>query len=207
MDTVYLGAWPRPVFDEFGLFDEEMVRDQDDEFNYRLRENGGRILLSPRIRSSYEVRGSLKSLWRQYFQYGYWKVRVMQKHPGQMRLRQFVPPACVVALPLSVVAALFGPWGWWPAVGVLGVYLLANLIASIVVARRIAWRILPALSLAYAAIHWGYGAGFLTGLVKFWNRWVTVAGDPGQSVAADCRRRTYECRADAIKEFGKGCVG
>ena len=136
VDTVYLGAWPRSVFDELGPFDEEMVRDQDDEFNYRLRESGGRILLSPRIRSSYEVRGSLKSLWRQYFQYGYWKVRVMQKHPGQMRLRQFVPPACVFALPVSVAAALFGPWGWWPAVGVLGVYLLANLIASIVVARE-----------------------------------------------------------------------
>ncbi|MBN1318610.1 MAG: glycosyltransferase family 2 protein, partial [Anaerolineales bacterium] len=76
VDTVYLGAWPRRVFDRIGCFDKEMVRNQDDEFNYRLRKAGGRILLSPGIRSVYYTRDSPSKLWRQYFQYGFWKVRV-----------------------------------------------------------------------------------------------------------------------------------
>jgi succinoglycan biosynthesis protein ExoA len=81
VDTVYLGAWRREVFEKIGLFDEELVRDQDDEFNYRLREYGGKILLSPEIKSEYTVRSTPPALWKQYFQYGFWKVRVLQKHP------------------------------------------------------------------------------------------------------------------------------
>src|SRR4030066_40735 len=100
-----MGAWPHKVFEDIGLFDEELVRDQDDEFNYRLRENGGKILLSPNIKSEYTVRSTPRSLWRQYYQYGYWKVRVLQKPPRQMSLRQFVPPAFVLALIGSVLLA------------------------------------------------------------------------------------------------------
>ncbi len=101
-----MGAWPRRVFEEIGLFDEELVRDQDDEFNYRLRKNGGRILLNPRIWSQYSVRSTPQKLWKQYYQYGYYKVRVLQKHPAQMSLRQFVPPLFVAGLFLFAVLAL-----------------------------------------------------------------------------------------------------
>ena len=62
VDTVYMGAWPRSVFEKIGLFDEELVRDQDDEFNYRLRAAGGKILLSPNIKSLYTVRSSPSAL-------------------------------------------------------------------------------------------------------------------------------------------------
>ncbi len=70
VDTVYMGAWRRATFDRVGLFDETMVRNQDDELNYRLLERGGRILLDPSIRSTYTVRSAPGALWRQYFQYG-----------------------------------------------------------------------------------------------------------------------------------------
>ena len=80
-----------------GPFDEELVRNQDDEYNYRLRKMGARILLASDIRARYYSRSSLRSLWRQYLQYGYWKVRVMQKHPWQMKARHFVPLAFVCA--------------------------------------------------------------------------------------------------------------
>ena len=89
VDTVYLGAWRRELFCRIGLFDEEQVRNQDDEFNYRLLERGGRILLTPHVKSTYTARSSLRAVAGQYFKYGYWKVRVMQKHPYQMRWRQF----------------------------------------------------------------------------------------------------------------------
>lgn len=79
VDSVYMGAWPREVFERIGRFDPEMVRNQDDEFNYRLSAGGGRILLTDRIRSRYYNRSSLKKLFSQYRQYGFWKVRVLQK--------------------------------------------------------------------------------------------------------------------------------
>jgi succinoglycan biosynthesis protein ExoA len=171
VDTVYLGAWPRSVFARVGLFDEEQIRNQDDEFNYRLRQNGGRILLCPEIRSTYEPRRTAKSLWRQYFEYGYWKVRVLQKHPRQMQSRQFVPPAFVGALIGSAVAAPFGRFGRITLATVGGGYVAANLAASIWAARRQGWRHLPVLPVVFGILHLSYGTGFLFGLGRFIRRW------------------------------------
>jgi GT2 family glycosyltransferase len=171
VDTVYMGAWKREVFEKIGLFDEELVRDQDDEFNYRLRKFGGKILLSPEIKSTYTPRGSLGKLWRQYFQYGFYKVRVLQKHPRQMRPRQFVPLGFVLALLLTALLALLTPWGWIALVGLVGVYALANLVASLLTAPREGWRYFWPLPFAFVTIHLSYGLGFLAGLFKFWNRW------------------------------------
>jgi GT2 family glycosyltransferase len=179
-----MGAWRRDVFDRIGLFDEELVRDQDDEFNYRLRAHGGKILLSPKIKSTYTVRGTPGKLWKQYYQYGFWKVRVLQKHPRQMRPRQFVPPLFVLSLLVSLVLAalsfarrtphiapfnlILGTWYLIP-----GFYLLANLAASISTAlrRKHGWRTLPLLPLVYAILHLSYGSGFLVGLIRFAHRW------------------------------------
>jgi len=181
VDTVYMGAWPREVFNRIGLFDEEQVRNQDDEFNYRLLSRGGRILLSPKIKSSYYNRSTLRSLWRQYFQYGYWKVRVMQKHPQQMRPRQFAPAIFVTVLLSSLVAAPVSSAGRLVFGSVAGTYLIANSAASIstLAAKKGGWRLLPLLPVAFATLHLSYGSGFLCGLVKFWNRW----GDRGVQLA------------------------
>jgi succinoglycan biosynthesis protein ExoA len=171
VDTVYMGAWPRRIFDEIGLFDEELVRDQDDEFNYRLREHGGKILLSPKIRSVYTVRGKPLSLWNQYFQYGYWKVRVLQKHPLQMHLRQIVPPLFAFSLLVSFIFAIFSPLAHWLLFAILAAYFLANLAASLFTTLRNGWKYLPLLPLVYLILHISYGLGFLAGIIKFWNRW------------------------------------
>ena len=180
VDTVYLGAWPREVFTRIGGFDEEMVRNQDDEFNYRLRAAGGTIVLTPTIQSHYQVRSTPRGLWRQYFQYGTWKVRVLQKHPRQMRARQFVPPLFVATL---LVTALLAPVSQvarvvLAATGAL--YLLANGTASLRSARHTPWRARLRLPLAFALLHLAYGAGFLVGLVKFAHRWK----DRGQPLSA-----------------------
>ena len=97
-DTVPFPAYTLTTIEAAGPYDEELVRNQDDEYNYRIRGLGGDLLLDPALRSRYYSRASLRKLWRQYFQYGYWKVRVLQKHPKQMSLRQFVPAALVVAI-------------------------------------------------------------------------------------------------------------
>ena len=98
VDTVYLGCFRRAIFERVGLFDESLVRNQDDELNDRIVAAGGRIWLDPRIRSTYHNRGSLRALWRQYYQYGYWKVRVLRRHPHARRPRHLAPAALVAGL-------------------------------------------------------------------------------------------------------------
>lgn len=169
-DTVPFPAYTRQIIERVGLYDEELVRNQDDEYNYRIRESGGKILLADDVRSIYFSRASLKGLWRQYFQYGFWKVRVLQKHPRQMSSRQFVPPVFVLALLMSLLFALL------PATRPLSplvplFYLLANLGASLWTASKRGWLYLPFLPVTYAILHLSYGSGFLVGLFKFWNRW------------------------------------
>jgi hypothetical protein len=176
VDTVYMGAWKRDIFKKLGLFDEEMVRNQDDEFNYRLREFGGKVLLSPKIKSYYYPRGSITKLWKQYFQYGFFKVRVLQKHPAQMRPRQFIPFAFVMAILIGLLLTIFTPWGWIPLALLTVIYLFANLAASMMVAVKSGWRFLPMLPPAFATLHVSYGLGFLFGLIKFRNRWRDKTG-------------------------------
>jgi succinoglycan biosynthesis protein ExoA len=171
VDTVYLGAWRKKVFLLAGLFDEELVRNQDDEFNYRLRALGGKILLSPRIKSTYIVRGSPKKLCHQYFQYGLWKVRVMQKHIWQMRIGHFVPLGFVVGgIGLLLVSLVYSPariiFGIYT-----GLYLIANLCATVWLTTRYGWKYIFVLPFVFAILHLAYGLGFLTGLFRFARRW------------------------------------
>lgn len=176
-DTVPFPAYTRTIIERAGLYDEELVRNQDDEYNYRIRELGGRILLAEDVRSTYFSRASLKGLWRQYFQYGYWKVRVLQKHPRQMSPRQYVPPLFVLALVISALLALLSALGLLSSVyGRLSsiiplFYLSANLLASFYTASKHGWKYAFFLPLVFAILHLSYGLGFVTGLLKFWNRW------------------------------------
>ena len=170
-DTVAFPAYTRAAVMEAGPYDEELVRNQDDEYNYRLREQGARILLSPDIHSCYYSRCSLRSLWRQYYQYGYWKVRVMQKHPWQMSARQFAPPALVAALLLGIGLAAVFPGGFLVLAAVMLLYAAGNLSASLLLARRAGFRHLRVLPAVFATLHCSYGLGFLVGLVIFWHRW------------------------------------
>jgi succinoglycan biosynthesis protein ExoA len=181
-DTVPFPAYTRQIVERAGFYDEELVRNQDDEYNYRIRELGGKILLADDVHSTYFSRTSLKRLWIQYYQYGFWKIRVLQKHPRQMSLRQFVPPAFVLALLFSILLFL---WSFLrPPSSVFGLlssvvpalYLLVNLVASLWTASKRGWRYLPFLPLTFAILHLSYGLGFLVGLVKFLNRWGDKTG-------------------------------
>ena len=175
VDTVAFPAYPRAVLETAGPYDEELVRNQDDEYNYRLRKAGRRLLLAPDVRSRYFSRATVRSLWRQYRQYGFWKVRVLQKHPRQMRARQFVPPLFVGALLTSALLALVpSPLQRLAALSfsaIAALYGAANLVASLLTAARAGWRFLPLLPILYGALHIGYGTGFLLGLVRFAHRW------------------------------------
>lgn len=165
VDTVYMGAFPREIFDQVGLFDETLIRNQDYELNIRIRQAGGKILLSPKIISHYTPRSSLIALWRQYFQYGRWKVHTLQKHPQSLRWRQTVAPLFVAAVTGSLLLTFLWSPGLWLFASVIGSYLLANLVASTMAARQGGWAYLPVLPLVFAVIHFAWGLGFWYGVL------------------------------------------
>ncbi len=164
VDTVYMGAYHKKVFDQIGGYDEDLPVNEDYELNYRLRQNGGGILLSPDLRSTYYARASLRALGRQFFRYGYWKVQMLRRHPTSMQWRQSVPPLFVVVVIASLLAGVF----WPPALGItaaaLGVYLVANLGISLVNAPG-HWALLPVLPLVFATLHFSWGLGFWWGVL------------------------------------------
>jgi glycosyltransferase involved in cell wall biosynthesis len=167
VDTVIYGCWRKSIFEVVGSFDEELVRNQDDEHNLRLCRNGGKIYQSPRIRSQYHVRDSFRGVFRQYMQYGYWKVLVIRNHRLPASIRHLVPAGFVGSLGLLLIAGLF----WHPALAaaivLAGIYLSAVLLASLITAGRAEWKLLPALPLVFCCFQLGYGYGFLRGLVDF----------------------------------------
>ena len=167
VDTVVYGCWWRSVFERFGYFDEELVRNQDDEFNLRIVRNGGRIWQSARIRSWYQPRASFADLFKQYSQYGYWKVRVIQKHRLPASWRHLVPGVFLLALAGLGALACFSRVALWAWLGVLAAYALFSLAASFNSASRDGWKLLPVLPAVVGCYHFGYGYGFLRGLLDF----------------------------------------
>jgi succinoglycan biosynthesis protein ExoA len=160
VDTVYMGAWPREVFERVGRFDETLAVNEDYEHNYRIRKAGGRIYLSPDIRSEYYGRQTPGALGWQFFRYGGGKLQVLLRHPASARPRHLVAPAWVAAV---VGGAILAPlhrrlarlWG----VALLG-YAVANAVASVRTAAREGVELLPRLPVVFACMHVGWGAGF-----------------------------------------------
>ncbi|MFN8377851.1 MAG: glycosyltransferase family 2 protein [Anaerolineae bacterium] len=163
-DTVYLGAWPRWVFERVGGYNEQVGVNEDYELNVRIRQAGGGIYLTPAIRSTYYGRQTLPELARQYRRYGQSKVRTLAAHPGSLRPRQLAAPVLVAALALGGMLA----WISRPIRILFGLlvlaYATANLLASVHVASRSGWALLPRLPAIFATMHLSWGVGFWAGL-------------------------------------------
>lgn len=172
VDTVYLGAFPIDLFQRVGEFNPDLVRNQDYEMNFRIRRAGGRILVDPAVRSTYLVRSDLVALWRQFFDYGFWKLQMLRRHPRSLRARQLAAPALVAGLALTLAASLAAllleglPSGLaWSFPALAGAYLMAA-VGAAAVARRgeesgLPWR----LPVVFATMHFAWGCGFWRGLV------------------------------------------
>jgi glycosyltransferase involved in cell wall biosynthesis len=167
VDTVPFGCYRREVFTRNGLFDEDHVRTEDDEFNLRLRKNGSRSLLVPEIIIDYFARESLSKIWRVYYYYGYFKPLVARKLGLVLGLRHIIPSLLVATL----AAALLLGW-WFTGLLVLGfLVLLAYLLADVVFARIASqgqglW-VAVCLILVFPTLHFSYGLGFLEGFFDF----------------------------------------
>lgn len=174
VDTVAFGAYRKVVLDEIGGLDESLVRNQDDELNYRLTEAGWRIWFDPRIRSTYHARSSFGQLFRQYRQYGYWKVFVNKKHLTITTWRQLAPAGFLLALVgltgLSVWAQFQPPTGW-PALALpalwtlLGLWLLGALGAFALSGGRLSD--VPGVLRSFLILHLAYGWGYWQGIWHF----------------------------------------
>ncbi len=167
-DTVTFGAFRPAVFREVGLFDETLVRNQDDEFNLRLRRAGGTVVIDPAIEVRYRPRGSSLAVFRQYFEYGYWKVAVMRKHRRVATMRSLVPPAFVLSLLGLGVASGRSRSARIGLATELSVYAGASLAAAAVASRRTNGPRSTVLRVAavFPAFHLGYGMGIVAGVVR-----------------------------------------
>lgn len=159
-DTVFLGVFDRAALVEAGLFDEDLIRNQDYELNIRLRQNDGIVYFDPRLAVDYFPRSSYASLARQYFQYGAWKRVVHFRYPNSIRARQLAPPLLVLGLIVSAILA-FTKWRYL-GVGLPVAYVL-SLIATTVLTlsrrRRFASLLMP---IAIVTMHLSWGVGYLS---------------------------------------------
>jgi glycosyltransferase involved in cell wall biosynthesis len=161
VDSVAFAVYDRSIFEQVGLFDEELVRNQDDEFHYRLNRVGMRILLLPELQPVYFVRNSFGALFRQYFQYGFYKPLVFRKVPGSTRRRHLIPAAFVLYL-FSLPLGLAWPLWFLPLTvysGLAGYFAFDKKHSTAVALRAM---------VVFPTLHIAYGSGFLSG-IWHWN--------------------------------------
>jgi glycosyltransferase involved in cell wall biosynthesis len=160
VDTVYLGVFRRDALEAAGMFDEDLIRNQDYELNIRLRAAGGVVWFDPDLWVSYRPRPTVRRLARQYFEYGTWKRRVVRMHPRSLKPRQALPPLATLAIALGLIT---GPF-WPPAFVVPAVYAAAIVVGSAVTGGSVGAAV--RLVLVYPTMHLCWGAGFLLGRTR-----------------------------------------
>jgi succinoglycan biosynthesis protein ExoA len=167
-DTVTFGAFRPEAFSRAGLFDESLVRNQDDEIMLRIRRAGGRVVLDPAIKVYYTPRGSYRGVFRQYYQYGLWKVPVMLKHRQVLSARSLAPVGFVGSLAVLGLASAATPIAGALLAAELAAYTAGGIVfgARSVRAREEPVRLLPRVVAAYPTFHVAYGLGMLRGSLR-----------------------------------------
>jgi glycosyltransferase involved in cell wall biosynthesis len=166
-DTVEFPSYWQWVFDKVGLFDEQLVRNQDNDMNDRVMQAGGKVFHDGRRRHYYYSRSSFGKLARQYFQYGFWRIRNIQKLRKVTTFRQIAPLLFVAAWPLLIAGALLWRPLWYALAGYAGLYLLALLAGAARTARTAGLKYALLVPLAFVILHFSYGAGSLKGIWSF----------------------------------------
>jgi glycosyltransferase involved in cell wall biosynthesis len=168
-DTVTSPMYPKFVFEKIGYFDENLIRNQDDDFNFRVTQAGGKIFYDNDISLKYYVRGNFKGLWKQFFQYGYWKVFVNKKHRAVTTLRQLVPPLFVFYLVLALIGLLVSN-NLLYNISILAPIFLYAVIALYFTIKALKtqtgtsfFQVLK----TFPILHVGYGLGYLKGILHF----------------------------------------
>ncbi len=164
VDTVPFGCFRREIFDKIGFFDEELVRNQDDEFNGRIIKNGGRILLLPQVVIDYFARDSLTKTAKMFFQYGLFKPLVNHKLQKPTTLRQFIPPMFFAGLIAGGLLGVFSKTIMWMFVSVIVLYILCCFAFGR--NKEHVWPDILWMPFTFATIHLSYGCGYWAGILK-----------------------------------------
>jgi GT2 family glycosyltransferase len=167
VDTVGTPMYPAFVFERIGYFDEELVRNQDDDYNFRVIKAGGKVYFNANISLKYYVRGDFRGLWRQFFQYGYWKVYVNKKHKAVTTLRQLVPPFFALYLFLLPFSAIIS----WLFLSVFAFPLILYFFIAVYFSMKISKAdgeigIMKVFK-TFPILHVSYGLGYLKGILEF----------------------------------------
>lgn len=165
VDSVWGGFYPRTVFEKIGLFDEYLVRNQDDELNFRLILSGGTIYQTPKIKYEYVCRDTLRKLWTQYYQYGFYKVYILKKHKRLASIRHAVPAIFLLSIICLAILGLTDPWFFYGVYACIGLYLFVLIVGAIHICSTSGrWRYFMVLPVVLASFHLPYGLGFIFGL-------------------------------------------
>ncbi len=161
VDTVPFGAFRRELVEKIGPFDENLLTNEDYEFNVRIRQAGGKIWLDPAIRSMYFARATLSALAQQYLRYGYWKGQMLRRYPETIRWRQAIPPAFVLSLVgLAALSPLF--WARRLLGAEIGLYFVILFVVGIQSAlKKRDLGLIPGLPLSIATMHLCWGGALL----------------------------------------------
>ena len=164
MDTVPFGAFRREVFERYGLYDERLTRNQDNEMNYRIRRGGGKILMSHDIKLAYYCRDTLGGILKMGFENGKWNLITLFLCPGAMSLRHFIPFLFVLSLIALPLLGLLTPWFWRLLAAEGALYLLLDLLFSAKLSAKSRASYFPLLLLLFVLFHISYGLGSFAGI-------------------------------------------
>ena len=166
VDTVPFGCFYRTLVDRIGYFDETLLTNEDYEFNARVRNAGGKIWLDPKIKCVYYSRSSLGKLIKQYFRYGYWKLKMLKRYPKTILWRQALPPMFLLSLIIGALFSLaYPPFFVMVELEVL-LYLLSIVAAGLFESvQKKDPALMLGFPLAVVSMHFSWGAGFLWSLL------------------------------------------
>ena len=165
VDTVYLGSFKRETLLNMGMYDENLHRNEGRDLDFRIVKNGGRVFLTPKIRTYYYPRDSIEGVFRQYFEYGYGKIALIKKHKRPLNLLQLVPFAFLLFLIVGAVISSVNMYFRYFYIAMLILYLCFDAVFSIS-NRHIKGAGQKLLLMAvHFIIHMAYGLGFSRGIV------------------------------------------
>lgn len=168
VDTVPFGAFRRDVFSKYGGYDERLVRNQDNEMNYRIRKNGGKIYLADDIHLSYYCRDSVKGIFQMALKNGMWNIITMKLCPGAMGIRHFIPMLFVMSMVLLGVGGSFIKYMCWLFWFELCLYMILDVIFSVKQSSSIKEFLI--LVILFPIFHCSYGVGSIKGLIQLFSK-------------------------------------
>lgn len=166
-DTVPFGCFRKEVFDKVGLYDTELIRNQDDELNARIINHGGKIVLLADVIFDYYARDTYAKLYKMYYQYGLYKPLVNKKLGNPATLRQFIPPLFVIGIVLGGILSILVPYLYIPYIAILLLYLIVGTTIGVRIAKNNKrFSLIFLMPLTFVILHTAYGIGYIHGIIK-----------------------------------------